>query len=220
MSGRRNHARFVVSSNDGVLQVARDVSVIWTDAQLIAISIAAATVGDSLKIETIVGGVTHQFSVLVEECRPIIAADAIRYLIRLTRTRPDRRRSNSRARDTRITMEDAASILERPSVAQPARLSRDNRVRMVNCSNAACLLETTQPVAVNTVAGLQVSFGGKVFDDVVRVVRCESIVENDGIYRVAVEFLSVGAAYAGSLRYLMRQEISDMDDELNDRGYE
>src|SRR5262252_2044880 len=111
MSGRRNHARFVVSSNDGVLQVARDVSVIWTDAELIAISIAAATVGDSLKIEMIVGGVIHQFSVLVEECLPIVAAGVIRYRIRLTRIQPGGRRSNGRTREGRTTIEDTPSIL-------------------------------------------------------------------------------------------------------------
>ena len=220
MSGRRNHARFVVSSNDGVLQVARDVSVIWTDAELIAISITEATVGDSLKIEIIAGGLIYQFSVLVAECRPIVAADAIHYRIRLTRIQPGGRRSNASTRETGITIEDAPSILERPSLAQLARLVRDNRVRVVNCSDAACLLESTHPVAVNTVAGLQVWFGGKVFDDVVRVVRCECIVDDSDIYRVAVEFLSVSPAYAGSLRYLVRQEISDVESGFNDRGHE
>jgi hypothetical protein len=84
MSGRRNHARFVVSSNEGVLQVARDVLVIWTDGELIAISNAAVAVGDSLSIEMIVNGFLEQFTVHVEESRPILAAGVIRHRVRLT----------------------------------------------------------------------------------------------------------------------------------------
>ena len=75
-------------------------------------------------------------------------------------------------------------------------------------------------MAVNTVAGLQVWFGGRMFEDVVRVVRCESIVERNNIYRVAVEFLSVTPAYAGSLRYLMRQETRELAGWLNDSGHD
>jgi hypothetical protein len=65
-------------------------------------------------------------------------------------------------------------------------------------------------VAVNTAAALQVSSGGRRFEDVVRVVRCESSVGSGHVYHVAVQFLSVTPASPGSLRYLMRLEISDL----------
>jgi len=89
-------------------------------------------------------------------------------------------------------------------------LTRHHRVRVVNCGGAGCLLETTHPMSVNTVAGLQVWFGGAMFEDVVRVVRCESTVKGSHMYRVAVEFVSVTPAYAGSLRYLLRSEIGEV----------
>jgi hypothetical protein len=104
-----------------------------------------------------------------------------------------------------------------PPQDQQARLIRNNRVRVLNCGGAGCLLETGHPVAVNTVAGLQVWFGARMFEDVVRVVRCESIVASSNIYRVAVEFLSVTPAYAGSLRYLLRGEISQLEGLLDAR---
>jgi len=220
MSGRRKHARFVVSSNDGVLQVARDVSVIWTDGEPVAISSAPATVGDSLRIETIVDGVIAQFAVRVEESRPIVVAGAIRHRIRMTRVDPNGRTSNGRAPETTNAMEEGPTVPERSLQGQPARLSRDNHVRVLNCSDAACLLETAHPVAVNTVAGLQVWFDGHVFDDVVRVIRCELMVESDNLYRVAVELLAVTPAYAGSLRCLVRQEISYLEGGFDDLGYE
>lgn len=220
MSGRRNHARFVVSSNEGVLQVARDVSVIWTDGELIAISNAAVAVGDSLSIEMIVNGFLEQFTVHIEESRPIVAAGVIRHRIRLTPILPGGSSRDGGTRDTKITMKDRRSVLDEPPHAQPARLSRNSRVRLLNCSDAACLLETSHPLDVNSVAGLQVWFGGRAFDDVVRVVRCESSVKSSDLYRVAVEFLSVSAAYAGSLRSLMRQEINDLEGRLIDVPYE
>jgi len=97
-----------------------------------------------------------------------------------------------------------------PPQTQPARLTRNHRVRVVNGGGTGCLLETTHPMAVNAVAGLQVWFRGRMFEDVVRVVRCESMVRSSHVYRVAVEFLSVTPAYAGSLRYLLRSDISDL----------
>jgi len=107
-------------------------------------------------------------------------------------------------------MKNGANSSDVPTPDQPARLIRNNRVRVLNCGGAGCLLETGHAVAVNTVAGLQVWFGGRMFEDVVRVVRCESIVASSKIYRVAVEFLSVTPAYAGSLRFLLRGEISEL----------
>jgi hypothetical protein len=88
-------------------------------------------------------------------------------------------------------------------------------VRVLNCSAAGCLLETTRPVAVNSVAMLHVSFGDKIFDDTVEVVRCVAISDGGDIHHVAAKFLSVAPPYAGSLRYLMRKEIGELAGWLN-----
>jgi hypothetical protein len=77
-------------------------------------------------------------------------------------------------------------------------------------------METTRPIPPNSVARLNVSFGGKLFEDMVHVVRCDVIAGYGDVHRVAARFLSVGPPSAGSLRYAMRQEISDLAAWLND----
>jgi hypothetical protein len=114
-------------------------------------------------------------------------------------------------------MENGPGSSSRAAGDEPARLIHDHRVRVLNCSATGCLLETTRAVVVNTVAALQVSFGGRLFDDLVHVVRCELITDGGNIHHVAARFLSVTPPYAGSLRYVMRKETSDLAGWLNDR---
>jgi hypothetical protein len=88
MSGRRSHARFVVASNDGVLQVARDVSVVSCERELVAISREPETIGDALTLEMIVDGHVEQVAVRVSGSQPIVDAGSIRYRIQLARVDP------------------------------------------------------------------------------------------------------------------------------------
>jgi hypothetical protein len=99
-----------------------------------------------------------------------------------------------------------------------AQLSQDNRVRVLNCSAAGCLVETARPVAVDTVAILQVSFGGRVFDDLVHVTRCEAITDGGQFYYVAAKFVSVNPPYTNTLRYVIRKDTSDLAGCLIDRA--
>ena len=87
-------------------------------------------------------------------------------------------------------------------------LSKEVRVRVLNCSASGCLLESNAPIPVGAVARLRVSFGGREFDDAVRVVRCQSIAGAGSIYHVGTHFLSTTPPYAGTLRHLMRRELS------------
>ena len=103
----------------------------------------------------------------------------------------------------------------RATRGEPARLIHDSHVRVLNCSATGCLLETTHPVPVDTVATLQVSFGGMPFEDVVQVVRCEAISEDGNLYHLGAKFLSVAPAYGGSLRYLVRSQISELSGSLS-----
>ena len=98
----------------------------------------------------------------------------------------------------------------RPTRDQPARLIHDHRVRVLNCSATGCLLETTHRVPVNTAATLQVRLGGRTFEDVVQVVRCQAIPAGGNLHHVATRFLSVAPLVAGSLRYLLRHQISEL----------
>ena len=114
-------------------------------------------------------------------------------------------------------MESGPKFSSRTTGPGLARLIDDNRVRVLNCSATGCLLEATRSVSVNTAAALHVSFGGKLFEDLVCVVRCERVTEGGNFHHVAVRFLSVTPPYAGSLRYMMRTETGDLAGWLNDR---
>ena len=82
-------------------------------------------------------------------------------------------------------------------------------MRVLNCSATGCLIVTTHPVPVNTVATLQVSLGGRALENSL-VVRCQAISEDSKIYHVATRFLSVSAPSAGSLRPLLRGQTSGL----------
>jgi hypothetical protein len=88
MNGRRSHARVVVASNEGVLQVAHDVTVIFTDGDLALIGSEPAIVGAALTIEMVADGHVDRIAVRVKESRPIVVAGTIRHRIRLTRVDP------------------------------------------------------------------------------------------------------------------------------------
>ena len=79
---------------------------------------------------------------------------------------------------------------------EPARLIHANRARVLNCSADGCLLETTRAVPMNSVVTLHVSFGGKVFEDVVQAVRCVGLSDGSKLHHVAARFLSVAPPYA------------------------
>ena len=72
MSGRRREARFVMSDNESVLHVARDVTLIQAGHELVA-------------IEMIAENQIARVAVRVEESRPIIVVGGIRHRIRLSR---------------------------------------------------------------------------------------------------------------------------------------
>jgi hypothetical protein len=99
----------------------------------------------------------------------------------------------------------------------PARLIRDDTVRVLNCSAAGCLLEATRQAVMNSVAVLHVSFGDKIFDDLVQVVRCVAISDGGNFYHIAVRFLSVAPPYANTLRHQIRTEISELGGWLDRR---
>jgi hypothetical protein len=114
-------------------------------------------------------------------------------------------------------MENEPTLSSRGPQEAPAQLIHDNRVRVLNCSAAGCLVETARPIAVDTVATLQVTFGDKVFDDLVHVTRCEAVSDGGDFYYVAAKFVSVSPPYASTLRYVMRKDTSDLAGWLIDR---
>lgn len=97
---------------------------------------------------------------------------------------------------------------EQSSDDELASLTKEIRVRVLNCSGNGCLLESDAPITVGTVARLRVAFGGNEFDDTVRVVRCQALEGAGSIYHVGTQFLATTPPYAGTLRYVMRRELN------------
>jgi hypothetical protein len=89
-----------------------------------------------------------------------------------------------------------------------ASLAKEVRVRVLNCSGSGCLLESTAAIPVGAIARLRVAFGGDEFDDTVRVVRCQEIAGAGNVFHVGAQFLATTPPYAGTLRFLMRRELS------------
>jgi hypothetical protein len=88
-----------------------------------------------------------------------------------------------------------------------AALTKEVRVRVLNCSGSGCLLESNGSIAIGTVAVLRVGFGGNEFEDMVQVVRCQPLVGAGDICHVGTKFLSTTPPYAGTLRHMFRQDL-------------
>jgi hypothetical protein len=108
-----------------------------------------------------------------------------------------------------------ARVAETPAHAaghdrEVCALVEDIRVRVINCSAAGCLLESDRRIAEGTIATLHLSIGGRTFSEVAAVVRCQPVDRRNGLYHVGAQFLSTMPPHAGSLRYGMRRECSEL----------
>ena len=99
-----------------------------------------------------------------------------------------------------------------------ATLTRQLRVRVLNCSAEGCLLEANGPLSIGTVGKLRVSFGGREFDDIVQIVRCAPLQGPESVHHVGAKFLSTTPPYAGTLRYTMRCEVGGLAGWLDTQG--
>jgi len=85
MSGRRSHPRFAVATPwNGAIKILRDVVVNRTgDDELLAVSNAAAIVGELLSLELIGAGQSAIVQVRVLDSRPVIIDATVRHRVRL-----------------------------------------------------------------------------------------------------------------------------------------
>jgi len=96
----------------------------------------------------------------------------------------------------------------RRDVPEIATLAKDIGVRVLNFSASGCLLETTAPVDVGTVAVLRIEFDGRDLHDTVQVVRCQEIEGSGELYYVGLQFVSTSPPDAETLRYAMQRKVS------------
>ena len=89
-----------------------------------------------------------------------------------------------------------------------AVLTRELRIRVVNCSLSGVLFESTASLPVGTVAALTLWIGGHELTDDVRVVRCQAIAGAGQTYHIGAELLWTGIPGRHSLRLAMQQRLT------------
>jgi hypothetical protein len=93
-----------------------------------------------------------------------------------------------------------------------AVLTRELRIRMVNCSLSGCLFEANASLPVGTVAALTLRIGDDEFKDEVRVARCDAIAGAGSRYHIGAQFLWAALPGQQSLRLaIQRRGIGPRD---------
>ena len=86
-------------------------------------------------------------------------------------------------------------------------LTREFRVRILNCSSSGCLVETNTRLEVGTIGSLRLAIAGDEFVDDVLVVRCQGIEGAGSVYHVGAKFLWIDPPSHRTLRSAMRQGV-------------
>src|SRR5689334_11181484 len=86
-------------------------------------------------------------------------------------------------------------------------LTRELRIRMVNCSLSGCLLEANAFLPIGTIAALTLRIGDHEFKDDVRVVRCQPIAGAGSLHHIGAELLWTTVPGQQSLRLAMQQKL-------------
>lgn len=89
-----------------------------------------------------------------------------------------------------------------------AVLTRELRMRMLNCSATGCLVEVNVPLAVSTVASLTVHFEGRQFRDDVLVAWCKAVPGGGARYHAGLRFVWTDAAPPDALRIMAHQLVA------------
>lgn len=83
-------------------------------------------------------------------------------------------------------------------------LTRERRVRLLNCSVSGCLFETNCRLAVGVIASVRVTIDGREMTDDVQIVRCQPIAGAGETYHVGAQFLWTRPLGGESLRRALR----------------
>ena len=189
MFGRRSHQRFTISAHsEGTLQILRDVLVERLDRErLTVISRAAGVAGEILALEFAEAD-GLRFEVCVTKSRPVVAEGAVRHRVTLQLVHSD-----SPGQPARFPV-DAPS-----GGARLAVLTHRLAVRLLNCSAAGCLLDSSVRLEKATIGSLQLVIEGQQFVDDIQVVRCQTV-QGSSSCQVGVEFLWIVPPKRQSLR--------------------
>jgi hypothetical protein len=87
---------------------------------------------------------------------------------------------------------------------QQGVVTRELRVRVLNCSTSGCLIESNVRIDVGVTASLRVLIDGREFSDDVQVVRCQPIPGAGAVHHIGARFLWTVAPDKLALRRLMQ----------------
>ena len=87
-------------------------------------------------------------------------------------------------------------------------LTRQCRIRLLNCSRAGCLLEANTSLDVGTVGVVSTLIGGEEFEDNVQVVRCQRVDGAGSVYQVGAKFLWTSIPGRRSLRGAFQRDLA------------
>lgn len=90
-------------------------------------------------------------------------------------------------------------------------MTRERRVRLLNCSVSGCLLETNSRLPVGAIASIRVAIDGRELTDDVQITRCQPIAGAGDTYHVGAQFLWTQPLGMESLRSALRSLRSEFD---------
>jgi hypothetical protein len=99
-----------------------------------------------------------------------------------------------------------------------AVLTRELRMRMLNCSASGCLVEVNVPLAVSTVASLTVHFEGRQFTDGVLVAWCKAVPGGGARYHAGLRFVWTDAAPPDTVRIMAHQLVASLGGESGEQS--
>lgn len=103
-------------------------------------------------------------------------------------------------------MNGTFDVKHRAQRQEVASLTTDIRVRVLNISDAGCLIETRRALEVGSVATLRINFAGGDFEDTVQIVRCQELTGAGPVFHLGATFLTTAAPSIESLRYMIRRQ--------------
>lgn len=103
------------------------------------------------------------------------------------------------------------------SVDGLAVLTRELRMRLLNCSASGCLVEVNVPLAVSTVASLTIQFEGRRFSDDVMVAWCKAVPGGGARYHAGLRFVWTDAAPPDTLRMMAHELVASVGGESGEQ---
>jgi hypothetical protein len=197
MSGRRSHARFLVSPPaSGVVRVLSDAEIESIRHQdLSVISREAAAIGERMLLEFPGHATDVVVPVQVVETRPVIVSQGVRHFVRLHAL--DGLPHSARDRFAEIQrFPPAPHMADRRLVT----VIREIPVRLVNCSRSGCLIEADRSLEAGTAGTLSLVLEGYELADHILVTRCQPIAGAGSLHHIGARLLWVEAPSVHTIR--------------------